>query len=44
MRRDAVEKLLEKTNANWKVIHKLIKSNKLIELDYNNNKFYLRKM
>ncbi len=44
MRKDAVEKFLEKANADWSVVEKLIKENKLIEVEYKGNRFYMRKL
>ena len=44
MREDGVKKLLEKANANWKVIEELINEGKLVEVKYNDKKFYMRKL
>ncbi len=44
MRKDAVEKFLERANADWSVVEKLIKENKLIEVEYKRNRFYMRKL
>ncbi|NLO21793.1 MAG: radical SAM protein [Syntrophomonadaceae bacterium] len=44
MRRDAVQELLAKAGQNWTVIEKLIREGQLIELDYEDNKFYMRKL
>lgn len=40
MRRDAVENYLSKINSDWSVIRKLIKEEKIIELEYDGNLFY----
>ena len=44
MRKDAVSELLSKANADWNIIEKLITQDKLIELEYGSNKFYMRKL
>ncbi|MFA4647345.1 radical SAM protein [Pyrococcus kukulkanii] len=44
MREDAVRELLRKANASWDVVEKLIREGKLIELEYNGVKFYMRKL
>lgn len=44
MREDAVREFLRKANADWKVVEKLIMENKLIELEYNGRKFYMRRL
>ncbi|AEH06891.1 radical SAM protein [Methanothermococcus okinawensis] len=44
MRKEGVEELLKKANANWDIVDKLIKENKLIKLKYGNNTFYMRKL
>jgi hypothetical protein len=44
MRKEAVEEFLKKACANWRVIEKLLKENKLIELEYEGNKYYVRKL
>ncbi len=44
MREDAVRELLRKANADWGVVEKLLKEGKLIELEYNGKKFYMRKL
>ena len=43
MRKEAVNELLKKANGNWAIIEKLIAENRLMETDYKNNKFYVRK-
>jgi len=44
MRKDAVEEYLKKANVEWEIVKKLIDNKKLIELEYNNLKFYMRKL
>jgi wyosine [tRNA(Phe)-imidazoG37] synthetase (radical SAM superfamily) len=42
MRKEAVEEFLNKANTDWRVIEKLLKEDKLIELEYEGNKYYMR--
>ncbi len=44
MREDGVSELLSKANANWSVIEKLIKRGEVVEVEYNGNKYYMRKL
>ncbi len=44
MREDGVKEFLNKAKADWQVIGKLVSENKLIELNYRDKKFYLRKL
>ncbi|BAA30078.1 radical SAM protein [Pyrococcus horikoshii] len=44
MREEAVRELLRKAGASWDVVEKMIKEGKLIELEYNGKKFYMRKL
>jgi wyosine [tRNA(Phe)-imidazoG37] synthetase (radical SAM superfamily) len=44
MRADAVKKLLKKAGRDWDVIERLIKDGQLIELDFEGQRFYLRKL
>jgi wyosine [tRNA(Phe)-imidazoG37] synthetase (radical SAM superfamily) len=44
MREEAVKKLLEKADTDWQVVEKLLGENKLIELEYEGNTYYLRKL
>ncbi|MCD6474377.1 MAG: radical SAM protein [Thermoplasmata archaeon] len=44
MRRDAVEKLLEKHGKDWSEIEEMIKKGELIEIEYGGNKFYMRRI
>ena len=42
MRKEAVQSLLEKTKTNWDIVRKLVEENRLREIEYNGNTFYLR--
>ena len=42
LRKEAVQTLLEKTQTNWDIVRELIEENKLREIEYNGNIFYLR--
>jgi len=44
MRKEAVEEFLKKSCANWYVIEKLLEENKLVELEYEGKKYYMRKL
>jgi len=44
MREEAVKEFLSKARSDWDVIKRLIKENKLIELQYQGKKFYMRKL
>ena len=44
MRRDALNEFLKKAQVDWSLITKLIDEEKLIELQYENKKFYMRKL
>lgn len=44
MRKEAVKEFLKKANANWRVIEKLLEADKLIELEYEGNKYYMRRL
>lgn len=44
MREDAVRELLRKANADWSVVERLLRRGKLIELEYNGRRFYMRKL
>ena len=43
MREEAVKKLLKKAAVGWQVVEKLLGENKLVELKYEGNTYYLRK-
>ena len=44
MREDAVSQLLKKDGEDWDAVEKLIKEGKLIEIEYEGKKFYMRKI
>ncbi len=44
MRKEGVEVFLQKANANWEVINKLLGENKLIKLQYHGKDFYMKKI
>ena len=44
MRKEAVKEFLKKANADWDVIAKLLSEDKLIELEYEGNKYYMRRL
>lgn len=44
MRREGVSEYLKKANSDWSEVEKLINKNKLVEVEYNNKEFYLRKL
>ena len=44
MREDAVEEFLKKADADWCIVKKLINEEKLIELEYQGYRFYMRKL
>ncbi|ACS33070.1 radical SAM protein [Thermococcus gammatolerans] len=44
MREDALRELLRKANADWDVVEKLLDEGKLIELEYNGRRFYMRRL
>lgn len=44
MRKEAVEEFLKKAGANWRVIEKFLEENKLVELEYEENKYYMRRL
>ena len=44
MRREAVNELLRKAEADWSVIEKLLREHKLMELDYEGNTYYMRRL
>ena len=44
MRREAIMEFLKKANADWYVIGKLLEEDKLIELEYEGNKYYMRRL
>jgi wyosine [tRNA(Phe)-imidazoG37] synthetase (radical SAM superfamily) len=44
MRDEAVKAFLRKANAGWQIIEKLLVAHKLIELEYEGNRYYMRKL
>ncbi len=44
MREEAVAEFLKKAYADWYIIEKLLEENKLVELGYEGNKYYMRKL
>ena len=44
MRDEAVKAFLRKANAGWQIIEKLLATHKLIELEYEGNRYYMRKL
>jgi wyosine [tRNA(Phe)-imidazoG37] synthetase (radical SAM superfamily) len=44
MRKEAVEEFLKKANADWRFIEKLLKEDRLIELEYEGNRYYMRRL
>ena len=44
MREDAVKEYLKKANSNFSIIEKMIKENKIIVSEYNDDRFYLKKL
>lgn len=44
MRDDAVKGFLRKANSDWQIIESLLATGELVELDYEENKYYMRKL
>jgi len=44
VREEGLIELLKKANADWSLIEKLLNEDKLMEVEYNNKKFYVRKL
>ncbi|MBN1245870.1 radical SAM protein [Candidatus Bathyarchaeota archaeon] len=44
MREEAVKKLLETADVDWQVVEMLVGENKLVELEYEGNTYYMRKL
>ena len=44
MRKDAVKEFLTKANADWHFIEELLREGKLVELEYEGNRYYMRKL
>jgi len=43
MREEGIKELLKKADADWEIVKKLIKDGKLIEVEYQGKKYYMRK-
>ena len=43
MREDAVEELLEKADADWDVVERLVSEGRMIRVQYENHRYYLRR-
>ena len=43
LREEAITEMLRKTNKSWEIVESLISQGKLVETEYENNKFYVRK-
>jgi wyosine [tRNA(Phe)-imidazoG37] synthetase (radical SAM superfamily) len=44
MRKDAVSVLLNKNEADWSIVHRLLREQELVELEYGEHTFYARKL
>jgi wyosine [tRNA(Phe)-imidazoG37] synthetase (radical SAM superfamily) len=44
MRKEAVEEFLKKAKADWQIIEKLLRENKIMELEYEGKTYYMRKL
>ena len=44
MRKEAVKEFLKKTDTSWSIIEKLLRENKLVELEYSGKLYYIRKL
>ncbi len=44
MREEAVKNFLEKADADWQVVEALLSENKLVDLEYEGNTYYMRKL
>jgi wyosine [tRNA(Phe)-imidazoG37] synthetase (radical SAM superfamily) len=44
MRKEAIEAFLKKDSTNWRVIERLLEENKLIELEYEGNAYFMRRL
>jgi wyosine [tRNA(Phe)-imidazoG37] synthetase (radical SAM superfamily) len=44
MRKEAVEKLLKKANEDWRIVQKLLQEDKLREVEYEGNTYYMMKL
>jgi wyosine [tRNA(Phe)-imidazoG37] synthetase (radical SAM superfamily) len=44
MRKEAVKEFLRKAHVDWQIIEKLLATDKLVELEYEGNRYYMRKL
>jgi hypothetical protein len=44
MREEAVSELLKRAKSDWSVVERLLQEGKLIQLDYEGNVFYMRRL
>lgn len=44
MREEGVKELLRKANAGWEIVEKLLEEGKLIEIEYEGHRYYMRKL
>jgi wyosine [tRNA(Phe)-imidazoG37] synthetase (radical SAM superfamily) len=44
MRKDAVKEFLMKANVDWRLIEEILREGKLVELEYEGNRYYMRKL
>jgi wyosine [tRNA(Phe)-imidazoG37] synthetase (radical SAM superfamily) len=44
MRKEAVKELLREAKTDWQIIEKLLAADKLVELEYEGNRYYMRKL
>jgi len=44
MREEGVKELLRKADADWNVVKKLLDDEKLVNLEYENHVYYMRKL
>lgn len=44
MRQEAVSEFLRKANSDWLLIERLLEENKIVELEYQGNKYYMRRL
>jgi wyosine [tRNA(Phe)-imidazoG37] synthetase (radical SAM superfamily) len=44
MRKEAVKEFLKKANTDWHVIKRLLEEDKLVELEYEGNQYYMRRL
>ena len=44
IREDALRKMLEKTGSSWSVVEKLLAQNKLVAVEYQGVRYYIRRV